>query len=104
MAANGSVHLKIGDARFEVAPGELKELSAISEKNTSWIDGDDGYDGIAPVGQFRPNPFGLFDMHGNVWEWCDDGFEGLDYTKQIRIDPRGPTVANLYALRGGCYL
>jgi formylglycine-generating enzyme required for sulfatase activity len=54
-----------------------------------------------PVGQKRPNTFGLYDMHGNVWEWCWDGF-GKDFYRQSPVvDPAGPLQASSRVIRGG---
>ncbi|MEM7262012.1 MAG: formylglycine-generating enzyme family protein [Planctomycetota bacterium] len=64
-------------------------------------DDSDGHAFTAPVGQFRENPRGLFDMHGNVWEWCadwhQDGYESAD----PRVDPTGPEEGRIRAIRGG---
>ena len=50
------------------------------------------------VGRFAPNAYGIFDMHGNVWEWCQDWFE-----KHLTdaVDPPGPPRGHNRALRGG---
>jgi len=55
----------------------------------------------APVGSFPANAFGLHDMHGNVFEWCDDWFG--DYPAKDAIDPEGPKGGRQRVLRGGAW-
>jgi len=62
---------------------------------------DDGYPFTSPVGHYRPNGFGLCDMIGNVWEWCEDWF--LGYEARAQVDPKGPLWGEARVIRGGCF-
>ena len=66
----------------------------------AWFVGNSG-NTVQPVGQKMPNAWGLYDIHGNVWEWCADGHD-LDYYRQSpRDDPSGPASAKARVIRGG---
>ena len=68
--------------------------------------GDDGYHGTAPVSEFSPNEYGLYNVSGNVWEWCADWFSA-DYhitDSSSRTNPTGPSDGTERVMRGGSYL
>ena len=60
-----------------------------------------GEKSTAPVGSFKPNLWGLYDMHGNVYEWCSDWYADYDMDKQT--DPKGAAGGSRRVFRGGCW-
>jgi formylglycine-generating enzyme len=68
-----------------------------------WFEGNAGKR-THPVGQKKPNAWGIYDMHGNVWEWCSDWY-GKDYYKSSPGEnPQGPVSGEYRVLRGGGWI
>jgi formylglycine-generating enzyme required for sulfatase activity len=86
--------------------------NSLSSKQANFNGRDYPYGGAArgpylgrtrKVGSYRPNAFGLYDMHGNVWEWCQDCFDAKYYLDSPKKDPKGPSTRKYRVLRGGAW-
>ena len=83
-----------GEHRMNVWQGRFPTLNTL----------DDGYLGTAPVDAFPANAYGLFNMTGNVWEWCADWFSATHHVNGPRRNPKGPRSGTHRVMRGGSYL
>ena len=102
-----------GGVKFELPTEAQWEYACRAGTTTFWHCGDSNASlkeyawfgswvskGSQPVGRLRPNGFGLYDMHGNVWEWCADWFAPDYNAKSAPNDPSGPTTGSSRVFRG----
>lgn len=68
----------------------------------AWLEDNSG-DMTRPVGQKKPNAWGLYDVYGNVWEWCLDWYDPTYYASSPTNDPSGPSSGLIHAHRGGSW-
>ncbi|MGD0091797.1 MAG: formylglycine-generating enzyme family protein [Planctomycetota bacterium] len=79
---------------FSDHPGRLGQFAWFKENCTR---------SPQPAGSKQPNPWGLYDMYGNVWQWCNDFYSEGYYRESPEKDPRGPETGQTRVLRGGCW-
>ncbi|MEI7700130.1 MAG: SUMF1/EgtB/PvdO family nonheme iron enzyme, partial [Planctomycetia bacterium] len=88
----------VADLSLRVARIDLEKDTGFSFATT-----EDGYVFTAPVGSFQRNAFGLYDMTGNVCEWCSDWFHENYYLNSPAVDPQGPENGDFKVFRGGAW-
>ncbi len=71
-------------------------------KDYAWFDENSGAK-PRPVAQKQPNPWGLYDMYGNVWEWCHDFYQVDYYQESPEENPKGPKTGETKVVRGGAW-
>jgi sulfatase modifying factor 1 len=93
-AARGGVAGKPYAWGDEFQPGGRWMANTFQGKFPVKDTGEDGFAGVAPVGKFPPNGYGLLDMAGNVWEWCSDWYRPDGYAECAAAADKGAVVRN----------
>jgi len=103
-AARGGVPGRAFPWGDDLEPGGEHRMNVFQGTFPGHNTGADGFLGTAPVDAFAPNDYGLYNMTGNVWEWCADWYDPGYYAVSARVNPRGPEHGEHRVQRGGSYL
>lgn len=106
-AARGGLDRKRYPWGDDLTPGGKHQCNIWQGRFPDHDTGEDGFVGTAPVRSFRPNGFGLYEVSGNVWEWCADWFHPQWHAVargETRVNPQGPPTGSSRVMRGGSYL
>ncbi len=102
-AGNGERHTKFSWGNY--LPGKSDKVGNLRDEGSGWDNNfsgyNDGYKFLAPVGSFKTNILGLYDLTGNVGEWCSDWYG--NYVSANQINPQGPSSGINRAVRGGSF-
>jgi formylglycine-generating enzyme required for sulfatase activity len=115
----GKLNAKVGPGagKFQLPSDAQWEYACRAGSKTKYCFGDDesklreyawygenAHYQTHPVGEKKPNAWGLYDMHGNVWEWCQDWWKDGYYKESPVDDPTGAATGTLRVARGGCWI
>lgn len=104
VAARGGLEQRLYPWGDELTPEGIHQCNIWQGNFPNKNDLEDGYLGTAPARSFSPNGFGLFNVSGNVWEWCGDWFATNIHKRGGRENPKGAEEGTSRVMRGGSYL
>ena len=94
-------------AKHEVTLAQWQEVMGSSDARQlsryAWHGEDFASGSTHAIGQKEPNPWGLYDVHGNVWEWVQDWYSDSYYASSPAMDPPGPATGSHRVVRGGSW-